>query len=62
METTEIVNELGLYSTNCCGTELIFDAGDVLLRCPYCKHSCYWELEEELVTMEELENMAATAA
>ena len=62
MKTAQTVSELGLYSTECCGTELIFDFGDVFTLCPKCLHVCEWEIEELLVTTAELERLNSVAA
>ena len=47
MKTSEDVNELGLYSNDCCSEELIFDVGDTFWRCPRCHSLCIWELESK---------------
>jgi hypothetical protein len=62
MKTGETVRDLGLYASACCGMELIFDAGDTFVRCPECNRLCGWNLEEELVTQEELEHLYSVAA
>jgi hypothetical protein len=54
MKTTETVQELGLYSSECCGVEATFDSGDTFSRCPRCQQLCIWELEDESVTTEDL--------
>jgi len=48
MKTSDDVCELGLYSNDCCGEELIFDTGDTFWRCPRCQHLCLWELESTI--------------
>jgi hypothetical protein len=62
MKTSETVTDLGLYITDCCSMELIFDSGDSFVRCPQCGHVCDWELEEELVPSEDLERLNGVAA
>lgn len=62
MKTGKTVSELGLYSSECCGAELIFDAGDTFSRCPACQHLCEWELEEKLVAVGDLERSDEIAA
>jgi len=62
MKTGQTVAELGLYSTECCSTELIFDVGDTFSRCPRCQHLCQWEYEDQLVTLEDLERLTEMAA
>jgi hypothetical protein len=62
MRTGGTVTELGLYSSECCSRELIFDVGDTFLRCPDCHELCEWELEDELVSWQELERVDGLAA
>lgn len=62
MRTGQTVDELGLYSTECCSAELIFDVGDTWVRCPRCHQVCEWELEDELVRPEDLERFDDIAA
>jgi hypothetical protein len=62
MKTSEDVRELGLYSSDCCGEELIFDVNDTLIRCPKCEGLCLWAIEEILVHPDELEAEASKAA
>jgi hypothetical protein len=62
MKTGDTVTELGLYASDCCDMELIFDAGDRFVRCPRCSRLCVWEFEEELFTQEEWERMNGIAA
>jgi hypothetical protein len=62
MKTGQTVDELGLYSTECCSTELIFDVGDTFSRCPQCQHLCLWEFECELMTPADLDRIHEMAA
>jgi len=62
MKTGDTVADLGLYATECCSAELIFDMGDRFLGCPQCNHSCLWELEEELISLDEFQDMDGLAA
>ena len=62
METGQTVDVLGLYSTECCNEELIFDFGDVFSLCPQCRRVCEWDIEEELFTIAELERRNRQAA
>jgi hypothetical protein len=62
METGETVGELGLYSSECCSEELIFDIGDTFSRCPMCQHLCNWDFEFELVSSQDLERVDEVAA
>lgn len=62
MKTSETVTELGLYISECCGEELTFDVGDTFQRCPKCQALCVWELEDEVVPLEQLERENGVAA
>jgi len=62
MKTGQTVDELGLYSTECCNQDLIFDLGDTFARCPQCQHLCQWELEDELFRPDDLERLDKVAA
>jgi hypothetical protein len=62
MKTGQIVDGLGLYSSECCSAELIFDEGDTLIRCPQCNLSCNWEIENQVFRPEDLENFDGIAA
>jgi hypothetical protein len=62
MRTSETVTELGLYSSECCSEALIFDVGNVFRRCPKCQALCLWELEDKVVSPEELERESGIAA
>jgi len=62
MKTSEMASELGLYVSECCDVELIFDKGDTLCRCPRCERLCGWDLLENLVIPEEIEEYATEAA
>jgi hypothetical protein len=60
--TSDEAHELGLYTSGCCGEELIFDLKDTFTRCPKCERLCTWELEETLVSPSELEPVQRKAA
>ena len=62
MKTSETVTDLGLYTSECCSAELIFDTGDTFSRCPQCNHLCLWEMEEEIVSLDEFEHINGIAA
>ena len=62
MKTGDTVADLGLYASECCSSELIFDTGDRFANCPLCNRPCVWELEEELVTQDEFERLNGVAA
>jgi len=51
-KTADTVTDLGLYVSDCCSAELIFDAGDRFANCPQCNRPCDWELEEEIVSQD----------
>ena len=59
MKTGDKVTALGLYASECCRAELIFDTDDAFLRCPQCQHWCVWQMEEAIVSPEEFERIAA---
>jgi hypothetical protein len=60
--TGETAEQLGLYSSECCNVELIFDSGDTFTRCPRCLGLCVWDFDSEVVSCEELEGARRTAA
>jgi hypothetical protein len=60
--TSEDVSVMGLYSSNCCGEELIFQVNDTFTRCPKCEGLCTWELVEELILAGELDAETPKAA
>ena len=62
MKTGNTVMDLGLYASECCSADLIFEMGDTFLRCPQCNHLCDWELEEEIVSQDEFERVNGIAA
>jgi hypothetical protein len=62
MKTGETVTDLGLYASECCNVELIFDTEDTFLKCPQCCHLCGWELKEEILTQNEFEDINGAAA
>jgi hypothetical protein len=62
MKTSEDARELGLYASDCCGEELIFDENDCFSRCPRCERLCEWELIENLISWVEMEPVAAEQA
>jgi pyruvate-formate lyase-activating enzyme len=43
MKTGEDVGTMGLYSSECCLVEVVFEAG-CFSRCPHCSALCEWEL------------------
>jgi hypothetical protein len=56
MRTSEDVLELGLYTSDCCNQELIFDTGDTFCRCPGCESLCRWELESRITPIDAIES------
>jgi hypothetical protein len=62
MRTGDTVIELGLYTTECCSEEQVFDLGDLFGRCPSCHETCWWEFEEEAIPCDNLEANDGVAA
>jgi hypothetical protein len=62
MRTSEDVYELGLYISECCGEEFIFDGGDTFRRCPRCQHLCNWDLESKITRYADGESRVAAWA
>jgi len=54
MKTGEDVRKLGLYSSECCMEEMVFDARSTFTRCPHCWELCRWEMVEEVTPCAEL--------
>jgi hypothetical protein len=46
MKTSQDVVKPGLYMSECCGHEQMFDESEVFHRCPNCQGLCEWELVE----------------
>lgn len=44
MKTGVDVQKLGLYASDCCMQETLFDANECFSRCPQCTNLCEWEL------------------
>jgi len=53
--TGDTAKELGLYVTECCGIELLFENGDTFCRCPKCSALCEWEMVDVVVPWTALE-------
>ena len=53
MKTGQDVRELGLYASDCCLQELLFDRNDSFSRCPRCSGLCEWELVDSVVSWQE---------
>lgn len=49
MKTGTTANNKGLYSSDCCNKEVVFERGQTLTRCPKCSSLTLWELVEEVV-------------
>lgn len=62
MRTSETVAERGLYASECCGEEVVFDEGATFCRCTKCEGLCEWELVETVVPWTELEEVQREAA
>jgi hypothetical protein len=61
-KTGQTVKERGLYISECCDNEQIFEIGDNFTRCLKCMSLTEWELDSELLTVEELEGSNRLAA
>ena len=62
MRSADTVTDFGLYASECCSAEMIFDDGDRFSTCPQCNHNCIWELEEEIVAQDEFDARNSLAA
>ena len=54
MKTGQDVRELGLYASDCCLEEMLFDANDSFSRCPHCSRLCEWELVDAVVPWQDI--------
>jgi hypothetical protein len=61
-KTGQTVKERGLYISECCDNEQIFEIGDNFTRCLKCMSLTEWELDSELVTDAEFEDRNGIAA
>jgi len=61
-KTGQTVKERGLYISECCDNEQIFEVGDNFTRCLKCMGLTEWELDSELVTVDELNSSDRLAA
>ena len=60
MKTGEETLELGLYTSDCCSAELVFEKDDTFSRCPRCRSLCIWEIDEPVTKwIDEEEKLAA---
>jgi hypothetical protein len=62
MRTGDMVDELGIYMSDCCDAERIFDEGDKFLRCPDCLGLCDWEFQAEITTITDPDGENGVAA
>jgi hypothetical protein len=62
MNTSQRVHRLGLYASECCMNEVLFDRNDHFSRCPRCERLCSWDLVEEVVSWQDLEEPETLAA
>ncbi len=60
--TGDNAEELGLYATECCGVEMIFNDGDTFCRCPKCSALCEWDIVEIVIPWTDLEHEDSTVA
>jgi hypothetical protein len=58
MTTAQHVPAMGLYSSACCGSDLIFYHSDVFIRCPACGKLCDWKFMEDLLPWNEVGHLA----
>ena len=61
MKTTQPVEVLGLYTSVCCGQDLIFYHSDYFTRCPACGEPCDWRFSEKLIPWNEAGHLAGWA-
>jgi|GEM_PF-4974854 len=61
MKTGESVLELGLYASECCLQEALFDKGDSFSRCPRCSNVSAWEVVDVVPSSEEMRLLKANA-
>jgi len=54
MKTGQDVRKLGLYVSDCCLEEMLFEENNSFRRCPHCSRLCEWELVEAVVPVEEM--------
>ena len=55
MKTGKDVRETGLYASDCCVQELLFEQEDSFSRCPRCMRLCEWELVDSVVAWHEMQ-------
>ena len=46
MKTGELVDHFGLYSSECCTSEIELEKLEVFPRCPGCHHGTTWDCVE----------------
>lgn len=61
MKTAQPAQELGLYTSACCGGDLIFYRDDYFSRCPSCGQPCEWQFAENLIPWNEAGHLAGWA-
>jgi hypothetical protein len=54
VKTGQDVRESGLYASDCCAAEMLFDSDDSFSRCPRCLRLCEWEPVDSVVAWEEM--------
>jgi len=62
MKTAEPVRQLALYASACCNDQLLFYVNDQFTLCQKCQRSCFWKIEEEVVSWQEMDNLELEAA
>jgi len=54
VKTGQDVREFGLYASDCCVQEVLFDKDDSFSRCPRCLRLCEWEPVDAAVASQEM--------
>jgi hypothetical protein len=54
MKTGQDVRQLGLYVSECCLQEILFDKNGSFRRCPRCGQLCEWELVDAVMSGQEI--------
>jgi hypothetical protein len=62
MKTAQLVRQLGIYASDCCINEVLFDVNDRYSRCPKCSRLCGWEFVEKVFSWHEMDDLESIAA
>ena len=52
MKTGELVNHFGLYSSECCTSDIELEKRDIFPLCPKCRKRTFWDCVETEVLAE----------